>query len=151
MQLEFKYSSERVSQNHQKQITGYASVFNVADTYSDIVAQGAFADSILANLSGKQIPLLWQHHQEQPIGKVEYLTEDGHGLYIKATILQNIAQGKEAIELINLGSVCGLSIGYKPLLWSYDAQYRILEKVDLWEVSVVTFPANQYAQITPNQ
>lgn len=124
---------------------GYASVFNVIDQQKDIIKQGAFAKSIR---SPKKVKLLWQHLTEKPIGVVEELKEDSHGLYIKAKLLLDVAKGREVYALIKSGAINGLSIGYTIKDYSYDAGgVRHIKDLSLMEVSVVTFPANTSAGI----
>ncbi len=133
---------------------GYASVFGVLDSQADIIERGAFKASI-AGLDGKgrihEIKLLWQHDLKQPIGVIEVLREDAMGLYIQARLLVNqVAKAGEAYALIKSGVVGGLSIGYSVVRQRYDEKRKIrhITQVDLWEVSLVTFPANSAAKIT---
>jgi HK97 family phage prohead protease len=128
---------------------GYASVFGVLDSQSDIIEQGAFKASITNRTH--EIKLLWQHDMREPIGVITTLKEDRLGLYIEGRLLvSQVARAAEAYALIKSGVVQGLSIGYSPVRFRYDEQKRIrhISQVDLWEVSLVTFPANAAAQIT---
>jgi HK97 family phage prohead protease len=128
---------------------GYASVFGVLDSQSDIIEQGAFRLSI--NGRTHEIKLLWQHDMREPIGVITTLKEDALGLYIEGRLLVNqVARAAEAYELIKSGVVQGLSIGYSPVRFRYDEKRKVrhISQVDLWEVSLVTFPANHAAQIT---
>ena len=131
-------------------ICGYASVFDVCDTQKDIIKRGAFADMLSNSERCRKLPLLWQHQADNPIGRIESLIEDEYGLYIKARILSGVSKGMEAIHLIKSQSVCHFSIGYNPLRYylDYEQDARVLEVVDLWEISVVTFPANNQSCIT---
>jgi HK97 family phage prohead protease len=130
---------------------GYGSVYGVVDTYQEVVAQGAFADS-LAELAAKDrtVPVLWQHRQDQPIGVYTELREDETGLFVKGQLLiGEVAQAKEAHALMKAGAVTGLSIGYWVRESSFDEKtgIRTLTKLDLVEVSLVTFPANDDARV----
>jgi HK97 family phage prohead protease len=130
---------------------GYGSVFGVIDTYQEVVAPGAFAES-LAELAAKNrtVPVLWQHRQDQPIGVYTEITEDDTGLAVKGQLLiGEVAQAKEAHALMKAGAVTGLSIGYWVRESSYDEKtgVRTLTKLDLVEVSLVTFPANDDARV----
>jgi uncharacterized protein len=128
---------------------GYASVFNVVDSQNDVVTSGAFTASIRHRTS--EIKLLWQHDLREPIGVIEALYEDERGLYIRGRLLINeVARAKEAYHLLQRGVVKGLSIGYTPRRWSIDPNTKIrhIAQLDLWEISLVTFPANEAAQIT---
>jgi HK97 family phage prohead protease len=130
---------------------GYGSVFGVVDSYQEVVAPGAFTDS-LAELSakGRPVPVLWQHRQDQPIGIYETIVEDDTGLLVKGRLLiDEVAQAKEAHALMKAGAVSGLSIGYWVRESSFDEKtgIRTLTKLDLVEVSLVTFPANDDARV----
>jgi HK97 family phage prohead protease len=137
------------SLNEDGTFAGYASVFNVLDSQRDIIKVGAFSQTIKGRIS--EIKLLWQHNMSEPIGTIEELKEDSQGLYIRAKLLLGeIARANEAYALIKAGVVKGLSIGYSPVRYRYDTPNRIryISQVDLWEVSLVTYPANPKAQIT---
>lgn len=126
--------------------TGYASVFNVVDQQNDIVLPGAFGEC-----DHNKVKLLWQHDHSDPIGKVLVLKEDSRGLIIKARLLLDLQRGKEAHCLLRNGAICGLSIGYTVKSYSIDKSannVRLLKAIDLWEISVVTFPANPEAIVT---
>ena len=132
---------------------GYGSVFNVIDSYRDIVLAGAFEASIKEHQKNKTQPaLLWQHRSDQPMGVWEHIAEDDHGLVMKGRLALGIQSGKEAHELMKMGAVKGLSIGYRVPKGGeeYDEEHNVwnLKEIDLWETSVVTFPANPSAQIT---
>ena len=125
-------------------IDGYASVFNVIDSQNDLIEKGAFE-----NVSSEKVKLLWQHDIAKPIGIVKTIYEDNYGLKIEAEINNKILCGIEAIELIKQGAVDGLSIGFCATDFEYNNQgIRIIKKIDLMEVSIVTFPANRSAGIT---
>lgn len=130
---------------------GYGSVFGVVDTYQEIVAPGAFTDS-LAEIAAKKrtVPVLWQHRQDQPIGVYSEITEDETGLFVKGQLLiAAVGQAAEAHALMKAGAVTGLSIGYWIRESSFDEKtgIRTLTKLDLVEVSLVTFPANDDARV----
>lgn len=131
-------------------VSGYASVFGIKDKHGDIVQKGAFEESIRQLHLGKSIPILWQHRQDKPIGSIEHMEEDEYGLYISARILTSIPSGNEAWQLIKSQVVCGFSIGFVASgeYLDYSSDTRILNKIDLWEVSIVTFPANEETLIT---
>ena len=124
-------------------ICGYASVFNIVDSQNDIVQKGAFEDTKPEN-----IKLLWQHDTLKPIGIIKSLYEDDYGLKIQAEINNRISLGKETTELVRQKAIDGLSIGFCAKDFEYDNQgVRLLKKVDLMEISIVTFPANRNAGI----
>ncbi len=128
--------------------SGYGSKFNVVDNQRDIVLPGAFAKSIKDRTT--EIKLLWQHRQDEPIGVFDEIREDTIGLFVSGRIMLDVQKGKEAYSLLKNGAINGLSIGYSPIQYTIDADTgtRILKEVELWEVSVVTFPANEHATVT---
>lgn len=132
----------------QGRFAGYASVFNVVDHQRDKVLAGAFRAALTEPLS--QIKLLWQHQWAEPIGKIDALFEDANGLYMEASLLLNVARAKEAYSLLKEGVVGGLSIGYRPEKYRIepDTGVRLLEEVTLFEVSLVTMPANPQACVS---
>jgi len=125
-------------------ISGYASVYNVADQAKDLIVKGAFA-----SVNPQSIKFLWQHDTKKPIGKITSLSEDEYGLKMEAIINNNIEAGREAIELVRQGAVDGLSIGFNIELSNYNTlKQRIITKAKLHEISIVTFPAQQLAKIS---
>lgn len=126
--------------------TGYGSVFGVKDAYDEIVVPGAFSESI----EQRKPALLWQHRSGEPIGVYEEVREDSVGLYLKGKLALKTARGAEAYELLKMNALSGLSIGFVTREDSFDQKtgIRTLKKVDLWEVSLVTFPANDAARVT---
>ena len=126
--------------------SGYGSVFGVIDSYKEVVAPGAFSES----LSQRTPALLWQHRSGEPIGVYSALREDQTGLYVEGKLALKTSRGAEAYELLKMGAISGLSIGFVTRDDSYDrvTGIRTLKKVDLWEVSLVTFPANDAARIS---
>lgn len=132
--------------------TGYGSVFGNVDSYQEIVAPGAFVESLAAwKDAGKLPPVLWQHRSGEPVGPYLELREDSHGLWAKGQLLvDDVVRAKEARALMKAKAVNGLSIGFVTREDSYDkvTGIRTLKKIDLWEISIVTFPANPAAQIS---
>lgn len=131
--------------------SGYGSVFGNVDSYDEVVAPGAFSESLAAwKTSGRLPPILWQHRSGEPIGPYLEMSEDATGLFVKGHLLiDDVQRAREARALMQAKAVNGLSIGFVTREDSYDrvTGIRTLKKVDLWEVSVVTFPANPQAQI----
>lgn len=121
-------------------IAGYASVFGVADKGGDVVMPGAFAGA------AAPIPLLWQHKPGEPIGFVDSLAEDGRGLRITARIVAR-GRGAEAAALVQAGAIDGLSFGYRVKAASPTRGGRRLERLELVEVSLVTFPMQREARV----
>ena len=136
--------------NSDGTFSGYGSVFGNVDSYKEVVSKGAFSDSISDWKSKGRLPaLLWQHRTGEPIGVYKEMREDDHGLMVRGELALKTVRGSEAYELMKIGAVGGLSIGFNTREDSLDkgTGIRTLNKVDLWEVSVVTFPANQEARI----
>jgi HK97 family phage prohead protease len=131
--------------------SGYGSVFGVVDSYNEIVAPGAFADSLAALKSNdRSLPVLWQHRTGEPIGDWQSLVEDGVGLKGDGALwLDEAPYAKIAFRGMKSRAITGLSIGYYVRDSSYDEKtgVRTLRAVDLVEVSIVTVPANDEARI----
>lgn len=146
---EFAFKADAVEEDGK--FSGYASVFDIVDSYGEVVAPGAFSESIAAiEESGDPLPALWQHFASQPIGGYDVLKEDGKGLRVAGQLLVNdIPLARQAQALMKARIVKGLSIGYYVADSSYNEKtgIRTLKKLDLVEVSIVTFPANPEAQV----
>ena len=124
------------------EISGYASLFGKTDQGGDVVQSGAYAKSLdrLAS-KGNSVKMLWQHDPAQPIGIWDEVREDNAGLYVKGRILLDVEKGREAAALIEAGAIDGLSIGYRTVrATKNDTGGRLLSELELWEVSLVTFP-----------
>lgn len=133
----------------QRRFEGYGSVFGTLDSYADVVAPGAFKRSLKDWKTKKRAPaLLWQHDTASPIGVYEEMREDETGLYVKGR-LSDVQRGREAYTLLSDGALSGLSIGFRTLKSSMDEEtgIRTLTELELWEVSLVTFPANDAARV----
>jgi hypothetical protein len=129
------------------QFEGYASLFGVADSAGDVVAPGAFARS-LRDIS--RIRLLYQHVASEPIGVWEQMIEDSTGLYVRGRILTDLERGRDVLALLREGALDGLSIGFRTVRAQRNAvtKQRTLLEVELWEVSVVTFPLLKGSHVT---
>lgn len=130
-------------------IEGYASLFGRVDQGGDVVERGAYAAS-LARLkaAGRGVKLLWQHDPTQPIGIWDEVVEDERGLHVKGRLLTEVAKGREAASLIEAGAIDGLSIGYRTVrAGKTESGARLLSEIELWEVSLVTFPMLPDARI----
>jgi hypothetical protein len=133
---------------------GYGSMFDgEPDSYGDIVVKGAFIDSLSkGGRNGTGVAMLWQHDPTQPLGVWNIIEEDSKGLFVEGQLAINTQLGKDAYELMKMGAVKGLSIGYQLNKDGYEidekTRNRKLKSIDLWEISPVTFPASTRAQIT---
>ena len=129
---------------------GYGSVFGNKDLGNDVIEKGAFSKS-LRKRKAKGVKLLYQHKSDMPIGVFDEIKEDEHGLVVKGRLALKTQAGAEAYELLKMGALDGLSIGFRvnPKEVSYDkrANKRIIKEVDLMEVSLVTFPMNPQATV----
>lgn len=133
--------------------SGLGSVFGNKDSYGDVVMPGAFAKSLDRHKKDGTLPaMLWQHNPSDPIGVYKAMEEVEDGLALEGQYALKTAEGARAYELTKMGALKGLSIGYTIPKGGafYDEENDILQlkEIDLWEVSVVTFPANHLANIT---
>lgn len=129
-------------------VQGYASVFNVADLNGDIVRPGAFSRCI-GSRSAREVKALFQHEASEPVGVWDEIREDGTGLFVRGRILMATPRGRATASLIEQGAVDGLSIGFRTLRFTPRREGgRELLQLDLWEVSVVTFPMLPQARLT---
>lgn len=129
-------------------IEGYASLFGVMDTGGDMVIEGAFANSIRRR-GVRGIKMLWQHQPSEPIGTWHSIVENKRGLKVTGRLDLSIRRAAEALSLIRNGAVDGLSIGFRTVVSEPSAsrRVRLLRELDLWEISVVTFPMLRQARI----
>lgn len=121
------------------QIEGYASLWSVADLNGDVVQAGAFADS-LAKTGAAGVRMLNQHDARAPVGVWEQIVEDARGLFVRGRIEDWSAEARFAGALSRAGALDGLSIGYRTARARRQGRLRVLSAVELWEVSLVTFP-----------
>ncbi|WCL55084.1 HK97 family phage prohead protease [Gimibacter soli] len=123
---------------------GYGAVFGNVDRDGDRLAKGAFAESLKVRMPA----LLWQHNAKEPIGCFDHVAEDARGLHVKGRLSME-GRGKEAYDLLKMGALDGLSIGFVTREASRDvaAGVRTILKADLMEISLVTFPANELARV----
>lgn len=146
--LDFQFEVKTIQEDGL--FSGYGSVFNLKDSYNEIVAPGAFISSLATQRqAGKMPAMLWQHRAAEPIGVYTDMQEDSIGLHVSGQIALKTARGLEAYELLKMKAISGLSIGFTTREDSYDkvSGVRTLKQVDLWEVSLVTFPANDAARV----
>ena len=122
-------------------VTGYASLFGEIDQARDMVMRGAFGETL--RLRGpRRVPMLFQHDPAEPIGIWLELREDHRGLYARGKLIPEVARGRELLALLRAGAIDGLSIGFRTVKGRIDPKTRVraLLAVDLWEISIVTFP-----------
>lgn len=128
--------------------SGYASIFGKEDMGRDIVMPGAFSES-LGTRGAAGIKLLFQHDPNEPIGVWAELREDARGLFARGRLMQEVGRAREVLSLMRAGALEGLSIGFRTVKGRTDPAtgVRRLYKIDLWEISVVTFPMLPEARI----
>jgi HK97 family phage prohead protease len=122
-------------------VEGYASLFGEIDQARDRVMAGAFAQT-LRQRPVQRVPMLFQHDPAEPVGVWLDLREDHRGLYARGRLIPEVARGRELLSLLRAGAIDGLSIGFRTVKGRIDPRTRIrsLLAVDLWEISIVTFP-----------
>ena len=130
-------------------VEGWASRFWTRDLNDDVVAKGAFAES-LAKSGAHRVKMLHQHDGSAPVGVWDEVREDADGLFVKGRVLEATPQGRMAAALVRAGAVDGLSIGFRAVKARGDesGRLRVLTEVELWEVSLVTFPMLPTARLT---
>jgi len=131
-------------------IEGYASVFGVRDSYNEVVMPGAFAKSLAKHQREGTYPLmLWQHNPDEPIGVWLDMNDDGKGLYVKGKVLKGVRRAEEALIMLRNKAIQGMSIGYREVDVdpSSNGEARKLIELELYEASIVSFPANRRARV----
>ncbi|QDH72666.1 HK97 family phage prohead protease [Brevundimonas sp. M20] len=138
-----------VATNAGLAIEGYASLWGVADLNRDVVAKGAFSAS-LARAGAGGVRMLHQHEGRSVVGVWETMVEDDRGLFVRGRIMDWSAEARFAGALAKAGAIDGLSIGFKAMRARREGALRVLSEVDLWEVSLVTFPMLPGARFSPS-
>lgn len=135
---EFRFTLEGVDEE-KGTFRGYASIWDIVDTYGDVVMKGAFKRTLKEN---KQFPLLWSHNLMEPIGIIE-AKEDSRGLAVQGQLNVDVQRGREIRSLMRQGAVTGLSIGFQTVRDEQDKEtgYRHLTEAKLWEISPCVFQA----------
>jgi HK97 family phage prohead protease len=134
--------------NEAGAFSGYASLFGVVDSGGDMVMAGAFARSLVKR-GAQGVKMLWQHQAAEPIGLWTSIVEDARGLKVEGRLDLSVARAREALSLMRKGAVDGLSIGFRAMRATTEKSsgVRRLEEIDLWEISIVTFPMLPQARI----
>ena len=145
------YHDDDEDEENKGRFEGYASIFGNKDLGNDVVVQGAFRKS-LRSKGPKKIKMLFQHDTKEPIGIYTKIKEDTNGLYVQGQLAMQTQKGREVYELMKMGAIDGLSVGYRVDAkgYHYDerGKKRMLKEVDLMEISAVTFPMNPKARIS---
>ncbi len=150
--LDFAADIKAISDGDAKgTFEGYGSVFGVEDFVRDIVAAGAFKKTIRAHKRKGRMPaLLWQHDTREPIGVWDQMKEDGKGLYVKGRLLvDDVPKARQAHALLKENGISGLSIGFRTVMSEMNEKtgVRTLTEIELFETSLVTFPALDSARV----
>src|SRR6478735_1281961 len=124
------------------EIAGYASLFGAADQGGDVVQKGAYGGSLARLAKARSgVKMLWQHDPTRPIGVWDEVKEDTRGLWVRGRLLLEVQAAREAYVLLQARAIDGLSIGYRTVRSEKAAAgQRLLHEIELWEVSLVTFP-----------
>lgn len=148
MRNETKFARAALAVTEDGTFAGYASLFGRTDLGRDMVMRGAFAAS-LRKRGPAGIKMLYQHDALQPIGVWDEIREDDRGLFVKGRLTTGVARAREVLSLMRAGALDGLSIGYRTVRGRTDGKsgVRQLLEVDLWEISVVTFPMLPEARV----
>jgi HK97 family phage prohead protease len=122
-------------------VEGYASLFGELDQARDMMMRGAFA-ATLSVRGIRRVPMLFQHNSSEPVGIWLELREDHRGLFARGRLIPEVARGRELLSLLRAGAIDGLSIGFRTSKARIEPRTRIrrIYAVDLWEISIVTFP-----------
>jgi HK97 family phage prohead protease len=139
----------RVAIDPDGAIEGYASLFGEVDQARDMVMPGAFTQTLKAR-GLRRIPMLFQHDPAEPVGVWLEIAEDFRGLRARGRLIPDVMRAKELLSLIKAGAIDGLSIGYRTVRGQIDPKTRVrrLYQVDLWEISIVTFPLLNGARVS---
>lgn len=129
-------------------IEGYASLFGVADASGDVVERGAFARSLRAR-GPSGVRMLFQHNPAEPVGTWTAMAEDARGLRVRGELTAGVQRADDLARLVEAGAVDGLSIGFRTLNAARGARggLRLIREIDLWEISLVTFPMLAQARL----
>ena len=140
--------TSRVSLASDGSIEGYASLFGEVDQARDMVMPGAFTQT-LRTRGLRRIPMLFQHDPAEPIGIWQEIAEDWRGLRVRGRLIPDVVRARELLALLREGAADGLSIGFKTVRASRDPKQRVrkLLEIELWEISIVTFPLLSGARI----
>ena len=149
LETKFRRFDGELALKEGAEIAGYASLFGAADQGGDVVQKGAYGVSLgrLA-AAGRGVKMLWQHDPTRPIGVWDEVREDAKGLFVPGRLLLEVQAAREAHVLLQAGAIDGLSIGYRTLRAEKAAGgQRLLHEIELWEVSLVTFPMLPQARV----
>ena len=143
-QLNFVTDIKADNSEGVKTFEAYASTFGNKDHHDDVIMKGAFVDS----LKRRTPKLAYQHDVTQLVGVIKAAEEDDTGLLVRGEFLDTTL-GNDVYKMVKAGAINQMSIGFATNESSYnDDGTRMLKSIELYEVSFVTFPANEQAQVT---
>lgn len=142
---DFKFKMNQLDDANPGFFEGLLAVYNNVDLGNDVIVSGACTRTIRAN--GSQIPLLWQHQPDQPIGSLK-LIDSPDALRVQGQLLMDLPMAQNAYKLLAAKVIKGLSIGYDVVKDTVENDVRYLKELRLWEGSLVTFPMNEQAMVT---
>lgn len=126
---------------------GYAARFGEPDLSGDVIIRGAFRKELVPP-NRARIRMLYQHQAEAPLGRWTQISEDGTGLFVRGELFLDHQKGRDIYGLVAGGALDGLSIGFRSRKATASRRGRLLTDIDLWEISIVTFPMSPAARIT---
>ncbi|MGV6800763.1 MAG: HK97 family phage prohead protease [bacterium] len=133
-------------------IEGYAAIFGERDLNGDIIRAGAFGKKLIPaqhrNDTILPIRMLYQHAVDRPVGVWREMKEDGRGLFVRGDLILDAPDSASIHGLLRGQALNGLSIGFRPIKAKNIQGGRELTEIDLWEISIVTFPMAPKARIT---
>lgn len=124
-------------------VSGYGSIYGVEDLGGDVVVRGAFK----ASLAARMPKMLWQHDSGQVIGVWSTVEDSEVGLKLVGKLALTTQKGREVYDLLKMGALDGLSIGYRTVDSEWAGEVRRIKAAELYEVSLVTFPMNTLARV----
>ncbi|TIO62949.1 HK97 family phage prohead protease [Mesorhizobium sp.] len=156
--IEFKFADDGAPTGT---FEGYGAMFGNVDAYGDVIVKGAFKDTLRDWKKSKRLPPMLSQHggwmltdqDAIPIGKWEAMEEDDAGLKVRGRLINlDTERGKNIYGAMKEGVLDGMSIGYRAKEFALgikpEEPRRTLKKIDLIELSVVTFPANGAARVS---
>ena len=137
-------------------VSGFFSTYDkTPDSYGDIIEPGAFTETLKKREeSGHPFPLCFNHDFNAVIGAVDKVEDTEKGPYIEAHFLDTDL-AKDVRKMLQSGAIYQFSFAYDVLGWREPNEEEkkagvtnVLTKVEVFEVSIVTVPANLNAVVT---
>lgn len=139
----------KVDAKKKGEFEGYASVFGGIDSYNDTIVKGAYSETLQ---KARKPSMFYNHDSSQiPVGDWIHMEEDDHGLFVRGKIDLNHKDGPSLLSALERKAVDAMSIGFNLLKGGWNETedgIRELTGIDLKEVSLVNFPADDAARVT---